>query len=119
VKTPLRILEIDIVGDFSSIQDAVWETVLEELNIKNISVNNVVFYPKTRVDVSDEMLAKEGDARDIIRKIQQERKILGTSLSEKVNVFLDAWPEEFENEIKSKALVQDLSKGSFKVSKIE
>jgi isoleucyl-tRNA synthetase len=119
VKTPLRILEIDIVGDFSSIQDAVWETVLEELNIKNISVNNVVFYPKTRVDVSDEMLAKEGDARDIIRKIQQERKILGTSLSEKVNVFLNAWPKEFENEIKSKALVQDLSKGSFKVSKIE
>ncbi len=119
VKTPLRNLAITIAGDFSSIQDAVWETVLEELNIKNISINDTVFYPKTKVEISDEMLVKEGDARDIIRKIQQERKSLGTSLSEKVNVVLDAWPTEFENEIKSKALVENLSKGAFKVSKIE
>ncbi|MBP9815575.1 MAG: class I tRNA ligase family protein, partial [Candidatus Levybacteria bacterium] len=119
VKIPLRKLAIEISGDFTNIQDSVWETVLEELNVKNISVNGRVIYPKIEVDISEEMLAKEGDARDIIRKIQQERKALGTNLSEKINVSLETWPEEFEKEIKSKALVQELSKGSFRVSKIE
>ncbi len=63
-----------------------------------------------------EELKKAGEARDIIRKIQAERKVLGTKLDEKVDVFISDWPQEFEAEIKRKALVNTLSKGEFKVS---
>ncbi|MBI2430700.1 MAG: isoleucine--tRNA ligase [Candidatus Levybacteria bacterium] len=57
-----------------------------------------------------------GRARDIIRAIQEERKILGTNLDERVNVVLPSWPSSFEAEIKKKALVGFISKGeTFKV----
>jgi isoleucyl-tRNA synthetase len=59
-----------------------------------------------------------GEARDIIRKIQAERKKLGTSLDEKVNVMLPSWPDEFEKEIKRKALVENLTPGDFTVIRI-
>lgn len=92
-----------------------------ELNIRHIDnfakselaaarIQNIDF------NLTPELIA-EGEARDIVRKIQQERKVLGTSLSERVNVSLPNWPEEFENEIKRKALVNNLTKGEFKVSK--
>ena len=57
-------------------------------------------------------------SRDLVRKIQEERKALGTSLDEKVDVALPDWPKEFESEIQRKALISSLSKGEFKVSKI-
>ena len=57
-------------------------------------------------------LKSEGEARDIMRKIQEERKKLGTAMDEKVDVVLSSWPSEFEDEIKRKALVSTLSKGS-------
>lgn len=59
-----------------------------------------------------------GEARDIIRKIQQERKNLGTALDEQVNVALPSWPEKFEEEIKSKTMIKNLSIGTFSVSKL-
>lgn len=60
-----------------------------------------------------------GEARKIIRKIQAERKNLGTELDEKVDVELDSWPEAFESEIKRKALVNNLKKSDqFKVSRL-
>lgn len=54
---------------------------------------------------------KAGRARKIIRKIQQERKNLGVSLNAKVDVILEEWPKEFEEEIKKKALVGSIKKG--------
>jgi isoleucyl-tRNA synthetase len=64
-------------------------------------------------------LKSEGEAREIIRSIQEERKKLGTRLDENVDVVLGSWPKEFEEEIKRKALIHTLEKGSvFKVSRI-
>ena len=60
-----------------------------------------------------------GLARDIIRKIQAERKNLETKLSEQVDVELPEWPEKFENEIKRKTLIRNLTRGeTLKVTKI-
>ncbi len=53
-----------------------------------------------------------GEAREIIRQIQQERKKLGTRLDEKVDVFLPDWPEDFTEVIKSQALVKNIAKGN-------
>jgi isoleucyl-tRNA synthetase len=60
-----------------------------------------------------------GAVRDIVRKIQQERKVLGTTFSEYVDVTIDTWPEEFEEEIKKKALVRTLTRSdTFAVTRI-
>ena len=93
-----------------------------ELNIHNISNtgNNgkdAATVEEIDFEITPELLA-EGEVRDIVRKIQQERKTIGTSLDELIDVSIPQWPEKFEEEIKKKALIRNLSKGEFKVSKI-
>jgi len=58
-----------------------------------------------------------GKARDIIRSIQAERKKIGTKIDEFVKVTLPDWPKDFEEEIRKKALINNLSSGEFKVAK--
>jgi isoleucyl-tRNA synthetase len=118
LKTPLGRIELNLEGEYERVWEDVWDIALEELNIKNLIVNSKVRFPKEEVKVSEEDLTKEGEARDIVRNIQAERKALGTSLDEKVNVVLENWPEEFESEIKRKALVENLEKGIFTVKKL-
>ncbi len=59
-----------------------------------------------------------GNVRDIIRKIQSERKKLGTTFTEKINVSLEQWPKEYEDEIMKKANISTLTKGQFSVSRL-
>jgi isoleucyl-tRNA synthetase len=58
-------------------------------------------------DISNQNI-EAGEARDIIRSIQQKRKELGTTMTQMVTVSLPAWPKSFEEEIKRKALVSNL-----------
>ncbi len=111
--------------------------IQDELNIKSIDYMNYSDMPKGEgiIDATEnddykkrfglfldthitDALRAEGDARDIVRKIQAERKVIGTTLDEKVNVSIEAWPKEFEEEIKRKALINSLTKGEFKVTKV-
>ena len=64
-------------------------------------------------------LIEEGQARGVIRKIQEERKKLGTNLDEEVAVSLEDWPKAFENYIKQQALVKTFTKGSFEVKRLQ
>lgn len=118
LKTPLLNIELNLTGDYEKVWGDVWGVVLTELNTKNLIVNKKVRFPKTEIAVTEESLKKEGEAREIIRKIQAGRKDLGTTLNEYVNVSIESWPEEFEEEIKRKALVKTLEKGEFKVTRV-
>ncbi len=59
-----------------------------------------------------------GQAREVVRKIQQERKKLGTKLDEHVHVQLESWPEEHEEFIKKHALTGKIIKGEFMVRRV-
>lgn len=85
--------------------------IKDELNIKKVG-----FKPgkgevmvKLDTEITPE-LREEGEVREIIRKIQKERKEIGCGLTQKVEVGLPSWPEGFENEIKKKTLVEKLYK---------
>lgn len=91
--------------------------IASEVNIKKVdhTVGKEFSAKLTNLELSDK-LRKEGEARELIRKIQAERKQLGTKLDEKVHVRLPEWPKDFEEEIKKKALVEKLTKADeFKV----
>ena len=98
------------------------EVLSQEVNVKE------VVYVKTEesVPVTVEFdttltpeLTAEGEARDLVRKIQEERKLLGTTMDEKVNVSLEQVPVGFEEYIKKNALVNQIEIGQvFTVSKI-
>jgi isoleucyl-tRNA synthetase len=118
VKQPLRFMNTTSPVVLS---EEVLAIIGGELNIKSIS-NTGNAQEEAEVleidfNLTPELIA-EGKSRDIIRSIQQERKTLGTTLDEEVDVTLPEWPQEFENDIKKKALIRNLSKGEFKVTKI-
>jgi len=87
----------------------------DELNVKKIKKGKTVSLDTKLTP----MLKAEGEAREIMRSIQDARKELGTKLDEKVKVTLPSWPSAFEEDIKKKALAVSLSKGEFKVERVE
>lgn len=113
VRIPLANLNIntDLTVDFKTISNEVWEVVLKELNIKNITLNNKFHYPETEVKASKEQLEKEGKIRELIREIQSQRKIKGLKTDSKIDLTI---PMEFENEkdfIKKRVLANTISFG--------
>ncbi|MFH0943048.1 MAG: class I tRNA ligase family protein [Candidatus Beckwithbacteria bacterium] len=88
------------------------QLILEETNLKSL-----VFDPKLKagmVKLDSKLTPKlkaEGEARDLIRQIQQARKQIGTDLNEPINLELPSWPKEFAAEIKQKTLVKTLKFG--------
>jgi isoleucyl-tRNA synthetase len=117
VRQPLSKLKIKLEKDMVRPSKDMDFLFMDELNIKDVEfVENAA---KLSVELDTTItpeLQKEGEAREIVRNIQSERKNLGTTLDQKVNVELPRWPVEFEEEIKKKALIDKLSKGKFKVS---
>lgn len=117
VKIPLKKVLYDGPIDFSP---EILDIIKKEVNIYDLIFDKKgeSFIVKADTDEDNQDL-DAGLARDIVRQIQQERKKLGTDMSEMVNVFLSSWPESHEEEIKRKALIKNLSKSQdFRVERI-
>lgn len=117
VRQPLQ--ELRIKNYELRIAEGLLQLVKDEVNVKQIVLEDGKGEMSAELDttITPELQA-EGEAREIIRKIQDERKKLGTSLDEKVSVILPSWPESFVEFIKKKALVASLTKGEeFQVAK--
>ncbi|MBI3282701.1 class I tRNA ligase family protein, partial [Candidatus Curtissbacteria bacterium] len=80
----------------------------EELNVKQVLRGKSL---SLDTEITPELKA-EGEARELIRQIQQARKDAGCALDEKVEVFLPSWPKEFEELIKKETLTSSLVKGT-------
>lgn len=86
----------------------------EEINVKNVIWNSKSDKFDTKITKE---LKEEMKARDLIRKIQDERKKLGLNLSQKINVTFD---DTFANKklldlVIKKTQIAKISKGKFKV----
>jgi isoleucyl-tRNA synthetase len=95
----------------------------DEVNVKEIKhlvkMGNFDITKDIKLDLNiTPELKAEGEMRDLVRKIQEARKELGTKLDEMVNLTLEDWPKDFEDEIKKRALVKNISKGNFKVERV-
>ena len=95
--------------------------ICDEVNVKKIERTNVkssMLSVSLDTNITPE-LQDEGNARDIMRKIQEERKRIGTTLDEEIDVYLPDWPFKFGQEIKEKTLARKLIKSDkFEVVKI-
>lgn len=107
VRQPLRLLNVH--GSKSLIEGLV-QLIRDELNVKE-----VVFDKKSGKDITVELdttitpeLKAEGEARDVMRLIQEARKEAGCDIKEVVKVGLPSWPKEREEEIKKKTLASEL-----------
>lgn len=117
VKQPLS--ELRIKNYALRIQDNIIILIKAELNVKSVVQEEGKGELAVELDITvTPELEAEGQARDIIRKIQEERKKLGTAMDEHVDVTLPSWPQTFEEDIKKKAIIRTLSKGdTFSVTK--
>ncbi|PIP74780.1 MAG: isoleucine--tRNA ligase [Candidatus Levybacteria bacterium CG_4_9_14_3_um_filter_35_16] len=114
VRIPFRKGTYSALKEF---QEGVLRLIKDELNIEDLEFKNKKNKAIT-FDVSESNQNLEaGKARDIIRSIQAERKKIGTKIDEFVKVTLPDWPKDFEEEIRKKALINNLSSGEFKVAK--
>ena len=118
VRQPLN--ELRIMNYELRMDEGLVSLLKDELNIKNIT--SEAGEGEVTVDFDTAItpeLKAEGEAREIVRKIQEERKKLGTSMDEKVNIVLPEWPETFTEYIQKKALGASLTKGdTFSVTRM-
>jgi isoleucyl-tRNA synthetase len=76
------------------------QIIAEELNVKAVEYGEKSDEAEVELDVKiTPELAKEGEAREIIRNIQKMRKEQNLTLKDKIEIDLPSWPEEFEEMI--------------------
>jgi isoleucyl-tRNA synthetase len=116
VRQPLAMLTIR--GE-KSLSENLKQLIKDEVNIKEITDKKGQFEVLLDTQTITPELKAEGEARDIVRTIQEERKKIGTALDEQVEVVLESWPKNFEDYIKNNALVATISKGAFEVKRLQ
>lgn len=118
VKQPL--LSVKVTVPDTDIDIDLLEIAKEELNIKEIKlIKGTELKAVLDTSVTSE-LEEEAKARDLIRKIQEERKNLGLTLMEKVKVTSNWIPSNpsLLVRVKKKTLSEEISIGEFKVTRI-
>lgn len=116
VKDPQKELSIRPAGDYRLLDNEkqIQAVILEELNTYRLVGEGGGFdYRHEKFDeITDDYLKSQGEARRIVRQIQEERKKIGTAMDEKVNVQLESIPEQFRDYIQKHALVENLTQGT-------
>ena len=98
----------------------VGKLIKDEINVKKVISKAGKGEISVKLDTKiTKELEEEADVRDLVRKIQEERKVLGLNLTQKVNVKLEKIPTDTKlvQWMKKKAQVEKLEEGKFKVSK--
>lgn len=110
VKQPLSSATITGAGQIENDKQLL-QLIKDELNLESLDL-------KTGDDVSltldtkiTQSLLDKGQARDLMRKIQEARKEAQCRLDEIVDVISPSWPKSQEDEIKQKTLVRNLTLG--------
>lgn len=123
VRQPLAQITFKIAETYSIQKDDDYnryiDVIKDELNVKNIH-----FLKGDTIDVeydthlTPELIA-EGDARELIRTIQQQRRLQNLHQNELVDVVVENIPDQFIDYIKEKVMARSISKGeSFSITKI-
>lgn len=99
---------------------ALSQIIKQELNVKEVDFSNGENELDTTLEtkITPELKA-EGDARNLIRSIQNLRKESNLELKDKIKIFAPTWPTDFEKEILSKTLAVNIEKSDhLKIEKI-
>ena len=108
LKQPLASATYTSAQKLSQEQEELLRQELNVISIKHQSGDEpAVSYDTTMTTELKEM----GEARELIRTIQSERKKLGCSLDARVDVTLPHWPESQAEEIARQTLANKLVKG--------
>lgn len=118
LRQPLNKLKIKNLA--SEIEPELIQLIKEELNVKKVvqkkGVGKIAVIFDTKITLK---LREEGEARELIRKIQNARRKAGLKINDKIIVALPSWPKRLENYLKNKVLAEKLIKAKeFKLNKV-
>jgi isoleucyl-tRNA synthetase len=111
VKQPLA--AVIILGPKTGLEDEteLLQLIKEELNVESVQFKDAKeFAVDLDLVLTPELIGK-GKIREVVRSIQEARKLAGCRMDEVVSVFLPDWPVQYEKEIKQKTLVKNIEKG--------
>jgi isoleucyl-tRNA synthetase len=111
IKNRQPLAKITITSPIDKPQDNLLAVITQEVNVKevdwqkgdNLEVN-------LDLNLTPELQA-EGEARELVRQINDARKKMGTRMDEWVTVELPSWPAGFDDYLKTKVLARGLVKG--------
>lgn len=110
-KQPLSLIKVS--GDFSLIgsEEELLALIQDELNVEKVILVDSQTQGVEFDTIITEHLKSKGTARELVREIQEARKIAACRLDERIDLELPDWPKEYEDEIRRKTLVDKLIKG--------
>jgi isoleucyl-tRNA synthetase len=116
VRQPLN--KVKVFGQEIKINKEILDLAKSELNIKNIELLEGSDKIELDMKITPELL-EESEARELIRKIQDERKNMGLNLTQKVDVQVDKLPvsKKLIQWMSKKAQIKNISEGKFSVVK--
>lgn len=94
----------------------------EELNVKNVEYKKSSgIEPTVALDTNiTHKLREEGEVRDLIRQIQQNRKEQGLTMADRTKIITPSWPADFEKAIMESTASISIEKGDvLKVLKVD
>jgi len=117
LRQPLSSLKV--VSDQKQLDEAILEIIMGELNVKNISWQKGSELEIELVTTLTPELIEEAKTRELIRKVQVERKNMNVELTEKVEVVSSWLPADpkLVDWLKQKSGITKLTKGKFAVKK--
>ncbi len=109
VRQPLSTLSV--TSTLTAPSQEVMSVIADEVNVKKVNWEQGSELKITLDTTITEPLRTEGEARELIRQIQDLRKAQKTARDAMVIVEAPSWPIDFEDYIKSKVLAQELKIG--------
>lgn len=105
VRQPMRLIEIR-TGKAIKLNKQLVRLIKDELNVKEVKLaKGKKISVKLDSKITPELKA-EGEARDLVRQVQNLRKEKGCKLTEPITIYVSAWPKKFEEYIKKKTLAK-------------
>ena len=109
IKVRLPLAKFEIRNLKFEMSEELFKLIKDELNVKEVILETGEGKMKVELDLNiTPELKEEGEARDIIRQIQEARKEENCGLSDQIDVGLPSWPKKFTEEIKKKTLIKNL-----------
>lgn len=109
VRQPLQ--KVTVTSPKEALRENVTQVILSEINVKEMQwQNGEQFAVELETTLSPELKA-EGEARELMRSIQQLRKEAGVNVNDLVTAEAPSWPVEWEEQIKQKTKLKALVKG--------
>lgn len=109
VRQPLA--RVIVTSQLDKPADDLLQVLMDEINVKDVYWQEGEEFDVKLDTMLTPELKQEGEAREIMRTIQNLRKQAKLNPSDQVVVELPSWPKEWEEEIKAKTNVTDLKQG--------